>query len=102
MLAAQNILELPPPKDGEHIAYGTDQFQFGDLRVPAGAGPHPVVIVIHGGYWRAAYDLKHIGHLCAAITAAGFATWSMEYRRWATRAAAGRALSTIFARARHI
>jgi acetyl esterase/lipase len=81
MLAAQNILERPPPKDGEHIAYGSDQFQFGELRVPAGAGPHPVVIVIHGGYWRAAYDLKHIGHLCAAITAAGFATWSMEYRR---------------------
>jgi acetyl esterase/lipase len=40
-----------------------------------------VVIVIHGGYWRAAYDLKHIGHLCAAFTAAGIASWSLEYRR---------------------
>ena len=80
-LAAQSILELPPPKDGEHIAYGPGGLQFGELRVPAGAGPHPVAIVIHGGYWRAAYDLKHIGHLCAAFTAAGLASWSLEYRR---------------------
>jgi acetyl esterase/lipase len=85
MLAAQNILELPPPPDGEHIGYGPGQFQFGELRVPAGAGPHRVVIVIHGGYWRAAYDLRHTGHLCAAIAAAGMATWSLEYRRLGNR-----------------
>ena len=36
---------------------------------------------IHGGYWRAKYDLKHAGHLCAALTAKGLATWNVEYRR---------------------
>ena len=36
---------------------------------------------IHGGYWRAKYDLKHAGHLCAALTARGLATWNVEYRR---------------------
>jgi len=46
-----------------------------------GVGPHPVVMVIHGGFWRAQYSLEHIGHLCAALTAAGFATWNLEYRR---------------------
>ena len=61
--ASQSILELPPPPDGEKISYGPGEFQFGELRVPTGAGPHPVAIVIHGGYWRAAYGLKHIGHL---------------------------------------
>jgi len=40
-----------------------------------------VAIVIHGGYWRAQYDLAHIGHLCEALTRAGLATWSLEYRR---------------------
>ena len=79
--ASQSILELPPPSDGEKISYGSGEFQFGELRVPAGAGPHPVAIVIHGGYWRAAYGLKHIGHLCAALTKVGVATWSLEYRR---------------------
>jgi acetyl esterase/lipase len=80
-LAAQSILDLPPPPAGDRVHYGPGDFQFGELRVPAGRGPHPVAIVIHGGYWRARYDLAHIGHLCAALTREGLATWSLEYRR---------------------
>lgn len=63
------------------MPYGSNALQFGDLRLPHGSGPHPVAVVIHGGFWRAQYDLAHIGHLCAALTAAGFATWNIEYRR---------------------
>ena len=80
-LAAQSILDVPPPPAGVRIQYGSGEFQFGELRTPESRGPHPVVIVIHGGYWRARYDLAHIGHLCAALTREGFATWSLEYRR---------------------
>jgi acetyl esterase/lipase len=36
---------------------------------------------IHGGFWRAKYDLQHAGHLCAALTANGIATFNLEYRR---------------------
>jgi acetyl esterase/lipase len=75
------ILDLTPPPADARIAYGKGPQQFGDLRVPKGAGPFPAAIVIHGGYWRAAYSLDHIGHLCAALTRAGVATWSLEYRR---------------------
>jgi acetyl esterase/lipase len=78
---SQDILTLPPPKADARIPYGKDPLQFGDLRIPGGAGPHPVVIFIHGGYWRAAYNLDHAGHLCAALARAGTATWSIEYRR---------------------
>ena len=78
---SQDILQLPPPPPGERIAYGRDPLQFGELRLPEAAGPHPVVIVIHGGFWRAAYNLDHIGHLCVALNKAGLATWSLEYRR---------------------
>jgi acetyl esterase/lipase len=78
---SQDILDLPPPKADARIAYGDDPNQFGDLRMPAGKGPHPVVVFIHGGYWRAEYDLAHTGHLCAALTRAGCATWNLEYRR---------------------
>ncbi len=80
-LAAQSILDLPPSRKGLRIAYGAGEFQFADLRVPAGPGPHPAAIIIHGGYWRARYDLMHIGHLCDALTEEGVATWSLEYRR---------------------
>ncbi len=75
------VFEEPPPPADARIPYGPDPSQFGDLRLPAGAGPHPVVVVIHGGFWRARYDLEHAGHVCAALTAMGTATWSIEYRR---------------------
>lgn len=78
---AQRILEIPPAAPGMHLAYGSGEFQFGELYLPSGKGPHPVAIVIHGGYWRAAYDLRHIGHFCAALAKSGIAAWSLEYRR---------------------
>ena len=36
---------------------------------------------VHGGWWKAAYGLEYGGFLCAALKAAGIATWSIEYRR---------------------
>ena len=81
MLAAQSILEIPPAAPGVPIAYGSGEFQFGELSMPEGKGPHPVAIVIHGGYWRARYDLRHIGHFCVALAKSGIAAWSLEYRR---------------------
>ena len=80
-LVAQSILEIPAASPGLHIAYGSGEFQFGELYMPEGKGPHPVAIVIHGGYWRARYDLRHIGHFCIALARAGMAAWSLEYRR---------------------
>ena len=78
---SQDILTLRPPKANARIPYGGDALQFGDLRLPSSPGPHPVVIFIHGGYWRNAYNLEHAGHLCAALARAGAATWNIEYRR---------------------
>lgn len=75
------VLETPAPAADARIPYGSLPHQFGDLRLPAGSGPHPVVVVVHGGFWRAKYDLEHVGHLCADLTQRGFATWSLEYRR---------------------
>ena len=77
----REILTLPPPPYDHRISYGPDPFHFGYLRLPKSKGPHPVAVVIHGGFWRAAFDLEHSGHMCAALTRAGLATWSLEYRR---------------------
>lgn len=77
----RDILTLAAPPADFRIPYGTGEFQFGDLRVPKTAGPHPIVIVIHGGFWRAAYDLLYAGNVAAALTGAGAATWNIEYRR---------------------
>jgi acetyl esterase/lipase len=63
------------------IYYGEDEFQYGELRLPATDGPHPVIVFIHGGCWLADFDITHSRKLVAAFTAAGFATWNVEYRR---------------------
>ena len=76
-----SILDLPPPAAEHRLVYGTLSTQFADLRVPDGAGPHPVVIIIHGGYWRVRYGLEYLGHLCERLRAHGYATWNVEYRR---------------------
>jgi acetyl esterase/lipase len=81
MTSSEDILNLPPPKSDARAAYGGDENQFVDLRLPKGKGPHALAICIHGGYWRAKYDLGHMGHLCAALTAKGIATANLEYRR---------------------
>jgi acetyl esterase/lipase len=77
----QQIADQSAPPAGERIAYGADPQQFGELRIPAGNGPHPVVILLHGGCWRAEYDLQHIAPVADALTRAGIATWTVEYRR---------------------
>jgi acetyl esterase/lipase len=78
---SESILTREPPPADLRLHYGPGPQQFGDLRVPGGSGPHPCVIAIHGGFWRARHDLEHLGHLCAALTATGLASWSIEYRR---------------------
>ena len=82
---SDDILTLPPPPADARLAYGSDPNQFLDLRLPSSGGksksPYPLVINIHGGFWRAKYNLDHAGHVCAALTAKGLATANVEYRR---------------------
>jgi acetyl esterase/lipase len=81
MAPGDDILGLSPPKADSRAAYGSDANQFVDLRLAKGKGPHALAITIHGGYWRAKYDLGYMGHLCAALTAKGVTTANLEYRR---------------------
>ena len=69
------------PSDYIRIYYGGDRYQFGDLRIPPGNGPHPVAIMIHGGGWKAAFGISYFGKATSKMTAMGIATWSLEYRR---------------------
>ena len=63
------------------VWYGADSLMFGDLRIPPGMPHPPLVVVIHGGCWRAENDLRHASHLSAALRDVGIATWTIEYRR---------------------
>ena len=72
---------MPLPAKGERITYGKGPQQFGELRVPSGPGPFPVMIVIHGGCWQNEFDYVYMTRLAAWLTEHGVATWTIEYRR---------------------
>ena len=81
-LRPRDVDALPSRAADARIAYGTDSLQFGDLRVPAGRGPFPVAVVIHGGCWQHNFaSLQNTAALSDALRDAGVATWNVEYRR---------------------
>ncbi len=77
-----DLLSRTPPSADHRIPYGPGKYHFGDLWLP----PHstskpPLLVFIHGGWWKSKYDLNYGGHLCSAFRSTGIAVWSIEYRR---------------------
>jgi acetyl esterase/lipase len=60
--------------------YGPDPDQYAELRRPDG-DPLGVAVVIHGGFWRAAYDASLGRELASDLTERGWTTYNVEYRR---------------------
>lgn len=71
----------PPSIKPLQLAYGPEHLQFGELYLPNRAGPHAVIPLIHGGYWRARYDLILMNGLAENLAHRGYAAWNIEYRR---------------------
>jgi acetyl esterase/lipase len=61
--------------------YGAHPRQVADLHRPAGAGPFPVVVVLHGGYWQQPYAKLVMRPLCVDLVRRGYAAFNVEYRR---------------------
>ena len=66
---------------GRAHRYGPHRSQTAELHLPSGPGPHPVVVLIHGGSWRARYGKRVMRALAADLLARGHAAWNIEYRR---------------------
>ncbi|WP_026343327.1 S9 family peptidase [Nocardia sp. BMG111209] len=63
------------------IAYGADPAQVADLYLPQRSDPAPLVLLLHGGGWRAQYDRAITGPTAGALAAAGYAVANVDYRR---------------------
>ena len=61
--------------------YGPHPSQVAELFSPEQEPPLGVAVVIHGGFWRAAYDRHLMDDLCRELAARGWAAWNLEYRR---------------------
>ncbi len=63
------------------IAYGPGPQQDGDLHLPDGPGPFPVVVLWHGGGFAAGYGRGMLDPSARDLAARGVAAWNVTYRR---------------------
>lgn len=78
----QDVLQIETSEPNYRIYYGPDSLQHGDLWLPEGEGPHPVVVMVHGGCWLSNLPGTELMNPAAeALKNAGFAVWNIEYRR---------------------
>ncbi|GAB2455011.1 alpha/beta hydrolase [Streptomyces incanus] len=95
----KSLFSRPPVEPDATAAYGDDPDQVVDFFTPRGAGGPggaaevagvaPLVVVLHGGAWRAPYDRRHISPFAGFLARRGFAVASVEYRRGAGEADGG-------------
>lgn len=86
----------PPVEPDASAAYGDHPDQVIDFYAPregdgprAGDGSAPLVVLLHGGAWRAPYDRRHITPFADFLARRGFAVANVEYRRGGGESAAG-------------
>ena len=77
----RDILTRPAPPPDRTVSYGSDREQIVDIRVPAQGQSRPLVVLIHGGFWRSQYDRRHTAPLAVALAERGHAVATIEYRR---------------------
>lgn len=82
LLTADDYQLFPRIEPDCRYDYGADSQQFCELTLSDSKPPHPVIVLIHGGGYREIYDLRPLGAVVAALAAAGFAVWNIEYRRF--------------------
>ncbi len=72
---------IATPVIRESITYGDGEPQRGELRTLAVATPQPLVVLIHGGYWRTGWNLSAMEPLAEDLARRGYASWNINYRR---------------------
>ncbi|MFD3328706.1 alpha/beta hydrolase [Streptomyces sp. NPDC058701] len=80
---AASAFAHPPVVPDTTAAYGDHPDQVVDFYAPRGAarGPVPLVVLLHGGAWRAPYDRQHVTPFADFLARRGFAVANVEYRR---------------------
>ena len=61
--------------------YGSEPHQYGDLHVSRADPEKGVIVLFHGGFWRAHRDLSMTTAMAQALANEGWNVWNVEYRR---------------------
>jgi acetyl esterase/lipase len=74
-----SVLTRPAPEPDAVVRWGPGPDDVADVQL--GGDDRPLVVVVHGGFWRPAYDRRHLRPMIHALAAAGFTAVAPEYRR---------------------
>jgi len=76
------LLDRPRETATARLAWGDGEQEFGELWLPEGEGPHPVLVMIHGGCWLAEIPGTILqDYVAADLADHGVAMWNLEYAR---------------------
>jgi acetyl esterase/lipase len=78
----RDVLSRPAREPDRTLRYGPDPNQLADVHLPPDSVPgRPLVVFLHGGFWRAGWDRVHARPLAAGLAARGHPVACLEYRR---------------------
>jgi acetyl esterase/lipase len=85
-VAYSKVAELKFTPADQKIAYGEDPLQYALFWQAKNLSPtqnnqQTTLVLIHGGCWLNAFDIKHTYSLATALAQDGYNVWSLEYRR---------------------
>lgn len=63
------------------VTYGDEMDQVADIRYGGRGSELPLLVLIHGGFWKPEYDRAHAEAMSSALAEAGWTTLTLEYRR---------------------
>ncbi len=76
-----DLTSRPRPAADAVIAYGDDAMQKVDVWIPAGIGPFPTVLMVHGGCWQTSIaDRSLMDWIAGDLRDDGYAVWNIDYR----------------------
>ncbi|HEV8695164.1 MAG TPA: alpha/beta hydrolase [Lysobacter sp.] len=82
MTEDSSVLTRPTAAPDQVVAYGDAPDQVADVRFgSSGAEAQPLVVIVHGGFWRPQYGRDQLGPMAAALAAAGWTVAAIGYRR---------------------
>ena len=61
------------------VSYGPERLQQGDLVTP-GSTPRGIVMLIHGGFWKAGFDRSLMVKIADDLVSKNFCVWNVDYR----------------------
>jgi acetyl esterase/lipase len=77
---SRSVLSRAAPGPDLVVRYGEHEDQVADVRLPPG-DVDAVLFLLHGGFWRQAFDRTHLAPLAVALARQGLAVVTPEYRR---------------------